>query len=318
MISIIVPVYNVEAYLPGCIEAVLKQTYPSFELLLIDDGSKDASGDICDRYAVQDPRIRVWHIENSGVSNARNIGLQHARGEYVAFCDADDAYREDYLEQLLAAAEKTSADIVICSYYCKTESGISQPYPGGQSRFLSQEEVFERIFLRNEIGGFVWNKLFRRELLKDVAFRRDMQICEDTYFVVSAMQNCRRIYYLCEPLYYYYIRQTSAVNRVDNLITPEGVSKFTTVFRRILADFSLSDRMKEYVQCGIFWMASSVKCDYKNTGGRDRRIIRNLNRDARETLAVYWKCRELPLRQKAVTTANWLLNIRGLKRWLRR
>ena len=316
MVSIIVPVYNTEAFLPECIDSILRQTFSNFELLLIDDGSKDGSGVICDRYAAQDSRIRVWHIENGGVSNARNIGLQHARGEYIAFCDADDSYCGNYLAQMLSAAEETAADIVICSYYFKTESGISQPYPGGQSRFLSQEEVFERIFLRNEIGGFVWNKLFRRELLKDVAFRRDMQICEDTYFVVSAMQNCPRIYYLCEPLYEYYIRQTSAVNRVDNLITPEGVSKFTTVFRRILGDFSLSDTMKAYVQCGIFWMASSVKCDYKNAGGRDPQIIRNLNRDARETLAVYWKCRELPFCQKAVTTANWLLNLRYLKKCL--
>jgi len=317
MVSIIVPVYNVERELPNCIDAVLRQTYSDFELLLVDDGSTDGSGAICDRYAARDPRIRVWHTENRGVSHARNTGLQHAGGTYVAFCDGDDAYRETYLEQMLSAAEKTAVDLVICSYNCKTDSGIRQPYPAGQSRYLTSEEVFARIFLSNEIGGFVWNKLFRREVLRGLAFRQDMQICEDTCFVVGAMQNCKSIFYLCKPLYDYTVRRSSAVNRVSNLVNPDGTSKFSCAFRRILAEYPLSETMRAYVRCGIFWMAASVKCDYRNTGGTDRRVIQNLNTDARETLGVYWRCAGIPLGRKMVTTANWLLNLRGWKRRFR-
>ena len=113
MISIIVPVYNTEKYLRRCIDSVLAQTYQDFELLLIDDGSKDSSGAICDEYAAQDARVRVFHKENGGVSSARNVGLDNARGEWITFVDADDWIESDMLELLLRKGEETGADIVM-------------------------------------------------------------------------------------------------------------------------------------------------------------------------------------------------------------
>lgn len=318
MVSIIVPIYHAQEYLPECIDSILSQTYTDLELLLIDDGSTDSSGEICDRYAARDSRVRVWHIENNGVSNARNVGLQHARGEFIAFCDADDIYLEDYLACMVAAAEREVADIVICSYYSRVGTKRIPACEDQNSGRISAEAVFERIFLCNEIGGFVWNKMFRRQAVKDISFQSDMQICEDTYFVVGAIQNSSVIYYLREPLYEYVIHENSAVNRVDNLITEEGKSKFTQAFQRIMKDHALSETMRQYVQCGIFWMASSVKCDYTNAGGGDKQVIKNLDADARNTLVTYCKCSKIPLRKKVITTANWLLNLRGLKKRIRR
>ena len=114
MISIIVPIYKVEEYLPRCIESILNQTYQDFELILVDDGSPDLSGDICDVYAETDPRIKVIHQENSGISDARNEGLSRAKGEYISFIDSDDWVHPEFLQQLLYTIEKYDADIAEC------------------------------------------------------------------------------------------------------------------------------------------------------------------------------------------------------------
>ena len=117
LISIIVPIYNVEKYLSRCINSVLSQTFPDFELLLIDDGSTDKSGYICDGYAQKDSRIKVFHIENGGVSAARNYGLDNARGEWITFVDADDWIDKDMYYKLYNEAILSEADIVICDFY---------------------------------------------------------------------------------------------------------------------------------------------------------------------------------------------------------
>ena len=116
-ISVIVPVYNVEQYLPRCIDSILDQTFTDFELLLIDDGSKDKSGEICDNYAKKDSRIRVFHKENGGVSSARNLGLYNAKGKYIAFIDADDWVENEYLRIMYKHGEEECADIISSDFF---------------------------------------------------------------------------------------------------------------------------------------------------------------------------------------------------------
>ena len=116
LVSIIVPVYQVKNYVGECVESLLRQTYTNLEILLVDDGSTDGSGAICDEYARGDNRIRVIHQENQGLSSARNTGLDQAKGEYVAFVDSDDAVRLDYIETLYDLADRYQADIAVCAY----------------------------------------------------------------------------------------------------------------------------------------------------------------------------------------------------------
>ena len=115
-VSIIVPVYNTERFLNRCIDSVLAQTYSDWELLLVDDGSTDSSGSICDEYATQDSRIRVFHKENGGVSSARNLGLDYARGEWITFVDSDDYIAPDMIEKLYETQKRNNADITVCGY----------------------------------------------------------------------------------------------------------------------------------------------------------------------------------------------------------
>ena len=165
-ISIIIPVYKVEKYLSRCLDAVLRQTVNDIEAILIDDGSPDASGRICNEYAQKDPRIKVIHQENAGASAARNSGLDIAAGDYIGFVDSDDCFVPNMFELLLRHMEMSGAEIAFCDY-----SEISgDPVPSFrqfsadhiESKVMGQKEAFELISDSNKnIGGYIWNKIGR-------------------------------------------------------------------------------------------------------------------------------------------------------------
>lgn len=314
MVSVIVPVYNAEAFLTDCIDSILCQIYKDFELILVDDGSTDRSGMICDYFAAKDKRVKVIRKANGGVSKARNTGLEAAQGDYIAFCDCDDQYDLDYLSWMVDALQKNKADMAVCNYYYKTGHICNAPFSGGFSRIISIEDLYQRIFLSNEIGGFVWNKLFRRELLEGVRFQEDMKICEDTHFVTAAALKAEKIFYLCKPLYYYSIREDSAVGQIENLISMKHTSKYTDAYLRLMKDFQLSEQMIQYVRCGIYRLAVHLKCDYQIAGGRDRPFKASLDRDIKEHQKYYLQEKSISSNVKLRTLANSRFNLRRFKR----
>ena len=165
-VSIIVPVYNAETALHRCIESILHQSCADFELLLVDDGSKDDSGAICDEYAAKDSRIRVFHKENGGVSAARNLALDVARGKYLQFLDSDDWVVPDATLLLLRAAEEHGADLVISDFYRVVGERVSVKGDIEEDRGLSREEYAEHMMANpaDFYYGVLWNKLYRREI----------------------------------------------------------------------------------------------------------------------------------------------------------
>lgn len=164
-ISIIVPVYNVEQYLPRCIDSILAQTFTDFELLLIDDGSNDNSGKICDEYAEKDNRIRVFHKGNEGVSSARQIGLEKANGQYSIHADGDDWLESNMLERMYKMANTTNADIVISDFYIdKYEQSL---YIRQQTTKKTSTEILKDILV-GQLFGALWNKLVRHSLYKNI------------------------------------------------------------------------------------------------------------------------------------------------------
>lgn len=170
MISVIVPVYNVEAYLAQCLDSILAQTYHDLEILLIDDGSADRSGSICDAYQAKDERIRVFHTENHGLSAARNVGLDHASGEYILLLDSDDWIDEKTAQILLEYAMQYDADVVSCAYYSEwkkrrdIEEKIDHPIvlEGRQIMLAHIQEPY--------LGYVAWNKLYRKRLFSGVRY----------------------------------------------------------------------------------------------------------------------------------------------------
>ena len=316
MVSIIFPVYNAERYIQNCLDSIKKQSYENFEVILINDGSLDHSGEICDQFALKDARFRVIHNQNAGVSKSRNTGLSIAQGEFIAFCDADDLYASDFLEKMVCTIEEERADIVVCNYFAGRKGAYTKQNKKDTNTELVLENFMEQIFLNNEIGGFVWNKMFRKTILTDLRFNENINICEDTLFVLDAAFKAKKIYYLAAPLYYYFIHAGSAVARIDNIIGSGNQSKYTQVYELVLERYPLSRRMRQYVECGIFRLAVHVKCDYQIKYSKQLRnhlFVKNLNIDAKKYMFSYLQCREIGFIKKMITLLNLVFNLRKIK-----
>ena len=199
-ISIIVAVYKVEACLSRCIDSLLAQTFTDFELLLIDDGSPDSSGMICDVYAERDSRVRAFHKENGGVSSAREYGLCQARGEYIIHADPDDWVEPTMLEVLYNKAQEEAADMVICDFFTNDSTG--QSYVRQEPSSLSAHAVIKDLFIR--LHGSRCNKLVRRTLYgTDVHYPTGINYCEDLYVNICLLLKNPVISYVPQAFYHY-------------------------------------------------------------------------------------------------------------------
>jgi glycosyltransferase involved in cell wall biosynthesis len=216
-ISVIVPVYNAEKYIERCIKSILDQTYENLEILLIDDGSLDKCPEICDEWARKDERIEVIHKDNEGVSIARNIGIDRARGEYIAFVDSDDYLDSEIFGKLITSIEKNNSDIAICNFYPNKEIQLKEQ--------LTREEVYSLLLDRKMFRGYMWNKLYKTSIIKNnkIKFEDNIYMCEDLLFNCVYLKYCFNASYVNERLYYYNDDSISAINCKLN-------SKFLTVF----------------------------------------------------------------------------------------
>lgn len=211
-ISIIVPVYNTEAYIERCLTGILAQTYPDFEVICIDDGSKDNAGKICDVYRERDDRIRVYHTENHGVSYARNYGLSLMTGRWFCFVDSDDWIEPNYIERMYELATEKRCELVAC--------GVDKAY----EYVMGVKEKTEEIFLfetsnecirnficdDNSMQGFTWNKLFNARKFGGIRFDETVKVNEDCLYIYQIMSVCERACLTTLPLYHWYLRPDSA------------------------------------------------------------------------------------------------------------
>lgn len=207
MISIIVPIYKVELYLSSCIDSILNQTYKDFEVILVDDGSPDLCPVICDEYAKKDKRIKVVHKDNGGQSSARNAGLEIARGEYIAFVDSDDTIHPDMLKILVSMIAQK--DIAICGHKEVTENNNTPQKVDTfkKNEELSEDDLWNEIFCK--LNNAVWNKLYRKSLIKELRFPLSLPHGEDLFFNLNYLLNCHSGALNKSPLYYYLKRDGS-------------------------------------------------------------------------------------------------------------
>ena len=217
LVSIIVPVYNAENYIRRCVDSILVQDYPDFELILMDDGSTDASGAICDEYAGRDERVRVVHKENTGVSDTRNQALDLARGVYVQFLDSDDWIVPEATRLLVQAMEKNDCDMVISDFYRVAGERLARKGDIEENRVLTRQE-FAACMVENPADfyyGVLWNKLYKRKIIEDEQIRMDVSIswCEDFLFNLEYIRHASSFYALQVPIYYYVKRKGSLVSQ---------------------------------------------------------------------------------------------------------
>lgn len=210
-ISLITPVYNVQDYLDCCIRSVLSQSFQDWEYLLVNDGSFDRSGEICDAYASQDNRIRVFHLENGGPSKARNFAIHHAQGRYVFFLDSDDWLSADSLSVLIDLAESKGCDVVQGGFYYAYNNYmlLDERYhsqydkPLVLNRYQAMYELIQNKFLQN----FAWGKLYKRDVIVQHLFPVDIKFGEDYDWQHSVFHGIHSVCVCFQPLYYYRQRE---------------------------------------------------------------------------------------------------------------
>lgn len=223
-ISVIVPVYNTEKWLRRCVNSILSQTFADFELLLVDDGSTDASGAICDEYTNQDSRVRVFHKPNGGVSSARNLGLDNARGEWITFCDADDWIDPDYYNIIMSTDFSFKPDIIITGFRLQHKDGkdIYKYHPWGDNKIKNIQRL-----LISMGGTCVWGKFFKNDLVQKhkIQFPEGIRYCEDFKFCASAYIYSGNIFYVkdCSG-YNYFERDSSVCHNIDDTHIMEAVA----------------------------------------------------------------------------------------------
>lgn len=210
VVSIVVPIYNVEKYLYRCVDSILNQSYQNLEVILVDDGSPDNCGKICDEYAVKDSRVKVIHKYNGGLSDARNYGLNYASGQYIIFIDSDDYIEKQLVERALGEIEKQDADVVIWGYFADfvddNESLIdSQKRVPKKQVYDSKDSSFK---VYSDLVGFIgyaWNKMYRTDYLKtnNFKFEKGLSLVEDIVFNSPALSNCKKVVFLNEAYVHY-------------------------------------------------------------------------------------------------------------------
>ncbi len=211
LISIVIPIFNAEAYLRRCLDSIQNQTYSSFEVILVNDGSTDNSGNICEAYTLNDSRFTTIHNPNIGAGASRNLGLSKTQGKWITFIDADDWIAPDYLDSLLSAALKESADAVFCNalYVSNDSTTKSNIYTICES--ISGQLALKKMLIRSGIRSELWGKLFKRDILGNIDIPTGISVGEDLLFLIEVLllkQNCK-IQILNSFLYYYNMTSNS-------------------------------------------------------------------------------------------------------------
>ena len=216
LVSVIVPVYKVEPYLRRCLDSIVRQTYKNLEIILVDDGSPDGCPAICDEYAAKDSRIVVVHKENGGLSDARNAGLEIAKGEYISFVDSDDWVADVYIEALWTALESQKAELAVCNYHV-TESSYTLKISDCDykpSEVLEPVQAVKKLWSKDAVAFVTsWGKLIKASLLDGLRFPKGF-IHEDEYTTYKILYRASKTVFLNLPLYFYFQRKDGIIGKV--------------------------------------------------------------------------------------------------------
>lgn len=232
LVSVVVPVYNVEAFLPQCIDSLLAQTHPNLEIILVDDGSKDSSGAICDRYAAEHSCIQVIHKENGGLSDARNVGIAAAKGDYIGFVDSDDFVRPEMYRSLLQALCHGEA-IATCGRYTTDEAGnlTGEEFTLDAPKTYIAAEAMNEILVGGPVDVAAWDKLYRKDLFDGITFPVG-EINEDAAIIFRLVDKAEKIVHIGAPMYYYRGRSGSITksgykpNKIQALDHAKAIEQF--------------------------------------------------------------------------------------------
>lgn len=289
MISVIIPVYGVEKYLSKCIESILNQTYSDFELILVDDGSPDNCGKMCDEYAQKDDRTTVIHKENGGLSSARNAGLECAfkgSSEYVTFIDSDDRVHPRFLELMLKAIYENNANISVCTFE-RTEDILSFDFPSCEK--VTSEPVTPEELLINHTWNYnyAWGKIYKKSLFFDVRFPEGKNF-EDVFTTYKALYKCEKLAFLDEPLYCYFKNEEGITRSPWNkseLVILDGMKEQLEFYKKNGYEKAYEKEFELFVHHHAYQIAR-IKAN-KNDLKKNRAILKQIRSELRGYLREY-------------------------------
>ena len=283
-ISVIIPIYNVEQYLEKCIQSVLNQSYSNIEVLLINDGSTDKCPQICDELAKKDSRIRVIHKKNGGVSDARNVGINQAKGLYLTFVDPDDLIAIDMIELLHGTLLSNQCDISACGILRFNENEQpSNDLNQNVVRAMTSDDAINDMLYQNKIVIAILGKLYRKDLLKSVKFSKDITIAEDADFNYRIFSQATSIVVNSSQKYYYLQRKGSAIHssfstkRMDGLVVMKNILKDAAKHRQPVVESAKSRLFIEAIYIATEISYSSRR--YKSESDECLGLIKTLGRD---------------------------------------
>ena len=313
LISIIVPVYKAEKYLRRCVNSILAQTYQNIEVLLIDDGSPDNSGSICDEYAEKDSRVRVFHKSNSGVSSARNLGLKEAKGQYIGFVDSDDYVLPKMYETLTDLIQSQGADIAICGYQKELENGTFEPYWKEKiSCAFNKEQMIPNLLTNKYYTCSVWSMLFSKSVIRSVSFDESRKHNEDLLFIYEAMKRADKSGFTSEVCYCYCTNEGSATTSgfSDTMMDVVYISEYILQDIKVNVPNLYRLERREFMRNNITTAMCGARAGYGNKENKVR-IQNNVRKHLMPYLfssaAFGYKCYALLL------SLNWKLFSRAVR-----
>lgn len=287
-ISIIVPIYKVQKYLHKCINSILSQSFKDFELILVNDGSPDNCGEICEYYAKEDSRVKVIHKENGGLSSARNLGIDHAQSDYIAFVDSDDYIHNEMYKILYSVAIKHSSTLVICDYVEVIEGSGSNPITLPTNIDVENYTNSEALSQLCSINGIKYviacNKLFKKELFRNLRFKVG-KIHEDEFIAHEILFKCKKVTYCPVKLYFYLQRSDSITNspvNIDKLDAIEASRERMEFFKKIKQTGLQKKTEYNYISL-IFLYYFKIK---KNVPNSDKKLMK-IKKDFQSNLGVF-------------------------------
>ncbi len=294
-ISIIVPVYNTEKYLSCCISNILDQTFCDFELILVNDGSTDSSGKICDEFAVTDNRIRVIHKQNGGASDARNCGIDAAQGEWIMFFDSDDCFEPDIVQKLYDAVQRENADMAVCSIDLFNEDCLDEKYipdhfvvtPG----MFSGSEILATGYIPT-IYVTPWCKIFRKSLFDNLRYTVG-RICEDEAIIHRILHRCKKIVVINDILYHYRQIQSS----VSHTVSPKKLDALFAFYDRFFFYTENKIQNADVVLNSYFWNLDNYYFRVeKNSESAPR--LRECMKNTRKLIPYYLRVKDISIKER--------------------
>lgn len=301
-ISIIVPVYNVEEYLPHCLKSIQNQTFTDYECILIDDGSTDSSGKICDEFCTTDKRFKVIHQENQGYRTARNTGLDICQGDYISFIDADDYIHPIFLQTLHSAISRNNSPLAMVYGKRVHDHNETSDITSKESIELSQASLMERLFASSEIDlqyQVVWNKMYSKDLINDIRFRQTAS--EDTFFNMQIFIQTEKAILIESELYYWFQHSSSITHQGINLRFIDVLKTYNDLYQIIPSSYQ---QYRGYCLYKLYKRLLSIRYYAYPTEHKAyaKKIITEVRKD---TWNDFLKNRSIKLSQKFIIMAFW-------------